>query len=946
MNKRIRSRTIGAFICVLVSLQSQDVARPTIDSITSATDDGAYGIGSGIDVTVNFSEEVSLSDGGIVRISLNTGVANTSIEIGSITDATSASSVYTVQAGDSSSDLSVSSVSLAASDPTIGATLQDGAGNIMLDFSIPSDGNLDDFKEIRIDGFAPEAPSGLSASPSDGAVTLEWNRNSESDFSKYRIFAGISSTPTTVVDSTTAATDTTKTFSNLDNDTTYYYRLTCIDSLGNESDYSDEKAATPFSPPSAGNIRDGLSADVDWTNSPDSLSANWDVFVDNGTVTYQYAVGISAVDDIVGWNNVGLDISVAVLGLNLFEGFTYQVSVRGTDYTLASDTATTDGITIDFASPSAGTVNDGPLVDLTFTASDTSLSANWTGFSDDASGIDFYDYAIGDSPGDTNVVTWTNTGPNTTATNSDTTFHDGVTYYFSVRAVDVAGNTSDAATSDGVTVDVSPPIPGNVIDALAEDSDWTTDSTSLSASWYGFSDELSGIDYYEFALGSDSGGTDLVSWFNIGVDSSVILTNLSLRDSATYYFSVRATDEVGNVSSASISNGITVDISPPSVLSLVPSMETPLKLTENSDIIITFSEVIETLLVEVVPSLMSTVQYQVNRSDDQVTLTVEAPLASLDTISLSLKNVTDLRGLVANDTVYEYHTALLADFNADYEVDITDLTEFVSLWPDVDIGPVTGEIPHFIPDLDGETNLRDGMTFARMWRWSHDQNDSLILARAFTGEEPEISQSRHGLAIHLPEGVSTGEIALQYPQFKMNIDMATENLSSKEILISTKRAELGQILVDFGYFEDKDGKEVELVIEHFDKSSSNILLSYIFYSADKNIVSMGTKSLNTRTVPEEFELHQNYPNPFNPTTTILYDLPENSQVELVIYDILGRQVRTLLHEGKMAGYHSATWDGKDGIGLPVGTGVYIYRIHAREADDATYSRARKMLMLR
>lgn len=74
-------------------------------------------------------------------------------------------------------------------------------------------------------------------------------------------------------------------------------------------------------------------------------------------------------------------------------------------------------------------------------------------------------------------------------------------------------------------------------------------------------------------------------------------------------------------------------------------------------------------------------------------------------------------------------------------------------------------------------------------------------------------------------------------------------------------------------------------------------------------------------VPERFALHQNYPNPFNPTTTILFDLPERGHVNLVVYDILGREIATIIDQELIAGYHRVVWDASN-----VATGIYFYRL--------------------
>ena len=81
-------------------------------------------------------------------------------------------------------------------------------------------------------------------------------------------------------------------------------------------------------------------------------------------------------------------------------------------------------------------------------------------------------------------------------------------------------------------------------------------------------------------------------------------------------------------------------------------------------------------------------------------------------------------------------------------------------------------------------------------------------------------------------------------------------------------------------------------------------------------------------IPELFALHQNYPNPFNPTTQIQYDLPEEQNVTIAIYDVTGRSIRTLMNLKQKAGYHSIQWDAKNDIGEIVAGGMYIYTIQA------------------
>lgn len=81
-------------------------------------------------------------------------------------------------------------------------------------------------------------------------------------------------------------------------------------------------------------------------------------------------------------------------------------------------------------------------------------------------------------------------------------------------------------------------------------------------------------------------------------------------------------------------------------------------------------------------------------------------------------------------------------------------------------------------------------------------------------------------------------------------------------------------------------------------------------------------------LPTKFSLFQNYPNPFNPETTIKYQLPQQCQVKLVVYNMLGQEIRTLVNKQQEAGYFQIRWDGLDEQGYQVTTGIYFYKFEA------------------
>ena len=103
-----------------------------------------------------------------------------------------------------------------------------------------------------------------------------------------------------------------------------------------------------------------------------------------------------------------------------------------------------------------------------------------------------------------------------------------------------------------------------------------------------------------------------------------------------------------------------------------------------------------------------------------------------------------------------------------------------------------------------------------------------------------------------------------------------------------------------------------------------------------------TLSFNAgQSIPNVYSFDQNFPNPFNPVTTLRYDLPEDAIVNIIIYDMMGRVVKTLVNGEQTVGYKSLQWNAIDDAGKPVSAGVFLYRIHAGE-----FKQTKKMVLLK
>ena len=182
------------------------------------------------------------------------------------------------------------------------------------------------------------------------------------------------------------------------------------------------------------------------------------------------------------------------------------------------------------------------------------LHAEWSS-SDSETGIVEYQYAIGTSQGDGNVVNWTSVGIDTEVTKTGLSLSVGTMYYFSVKARNGAALWSEEGYSNGIKVeevDASPPRKPMVTD----DGEETFSIDRLHASWYSVDPE-SGIAEYQYAIGTSQGGVNVVNWTSVGIDNEVTKKGLSLSPDTTYYFSVKAKNGVGLWSEKGYSNGIT-----------------------------------------------------------------------------------------------------------------------------------------------------------------------------------------------------------------------------------------------------------------------------------------------------------------------------------------------------------------------------------------------------
>ncbi|MCH8032961.1 MAG: T9SS type A sorting domain-containing protein [Bacteroidetes bacterium] len=141
------------------------------------------------------------------------------------------------------------------------------------------------------------------------------------------------------------------------------------------------------------------------------------------------------------------------------------------------------------------------------------------------------------------------------------------------------------------------------------------------------------------------------------------------------------------------------------------------------------------------------------------------------------------------------------------------------------------------------------------------------------------------------------------------------------------------------YVPATDSVQLRFIADNFFPNAPSLVEALVddfqIFAVDSNITAIDS-TIATLNIPRKFELSQNYPNPFNPSTAIKYSIPKAGFVTLVVYDVLGSEVSSLVNEEKTAGYFEIEFDGSS-----LASGIYFYRLQAGD-----FVETKKMMMLK
>jgi hypothetical protein len=353
-----------------------------------------------------------------------------------------------------------------------------------------------------------------------------------------------------------------------------------------------------------------------------------------------------------------------------------------------------------------------------------------------------------------------------------------------------------------------------------------------------------------------------------------------------------------------------------------------------------------------------TVQFQSSHSDLSPSISYidsslsikvyfENGLVSMDTLSISFSSdISNIYGYpldgnhdgVGGDGItVEFYTSMLGDYDGDYTISVEDVVQFITHWNnenyEQELGPFSGAIPYVSVNSDNNYNIEDMSAFALMWNWYYSNHNILFTEYEDTGLIPAYETTPDSILIELPDNLTAYQVQIQYTPGTLFI---TKPHGLESLLLTHDEKEVGL----FTLMSEPGQYRLAIPIE-IRGHNVDISVSYKGVNGDGIISGQSTHRITIENIPIEYSLYANYPNPFNPVTRIDYGLPEENHVTMIIYDIMGREIKTLVNNIQTAGYKSIIWDGTNTFGNSVSAGMYFYAIQAGD-----FRQVRKMVLLK
>ena len=293
----------------------------------------------------------------------------------------------------------------------------------------------------------------------------------------------------------------------------------------------------------------------------------------------------------------------------------------------------------------------------------------------------------------------------------------------------------------------------------------------------------------------------------------------------------------------------------------------------------------------------------------------------------------------------------LGDADFDSDTDINDVLAVVDFILEEDF-PTEDEFRNVDVNVDEEINIADVIMMVDIIYGGNARTMAFDMNEiAYVDLIHDYKNYKLGLSIDYSGPVRGIELELEYDDKMVNILSTDLSKTQNDVLVTSNRRENGRVKVlvanlNSGLIENDQNMylSIPLQFDGNDYQVSTVSLKGItIVGADGSIIKSiaRTESSEIKAIPVSFALQQNFPNPFNPSTEIRFDLPENDNVTLAVYNMMGQKIKTLTSGNMSPGYHSIIWNGTNDAGAKVATGMYFYSI-----NTSSFQSIKKMLFLK
>ena len=357
-------------------------------------------------------------------------------------------------------------------------------------------------------------------------------------------------------------------------------------------------------------------------------------------------------------------------------------------------------------------------------------------------------------------------------------------------------------------------------------------------------------------------------------------------------------------------------------------------------------------------------------ADEQIQISINQQLRDVWNNPFDGNGNGDPDGVADEDTIL-FAINLLGDYDRSSLIDFEDLVALQQNWwdetvnPADEIGPAAGTPPFMQIQPDSKMDFEDLMVFVQMWNWSNgfDYNRYRIAMSKQAKENyttlsvsyppPQVGDDVEELYLYVDldsiQAVGALGLELSYDPETINFVDQSSRFDQHWTKLSYHDSASHRIVIQLADLDQEIriqpiNKQVKLKFRRLMDTDTEVIWGIDLRDRagkTREVFTQSYKFSTTAPMPEQYVLHQNYPNPFNPSTTIRYDLPEDSYIRITIYNILGQEIRVLVDGLEPAGFRSIRWHGKDNFNRNVSAGVYFLLM-----DSKDFTLRRKLILLK